>query len=709
MMKPAPGVRLTLVLDRPYAVYSGMVPGFVAGDYQAAELEIDCIPLARRAGARVILAAAIGLDPGARRLELAGRPPIGYDVISFDVGSTVIGAELPGVREHALATRPIGRFVAALDAYAGAGARRIAVVGAGAAGIELAFCLEARLRASGSAPEIQLLGSGTEILPGASRALRRRASGILAERGIPVRNQTTVQAVTRDGLVLEAGESLAFDRVIWATGATPLPLLASIPLGRDPAGFLRVRETLQSVDDDDVFAAGDCAASDAHPWIPRAGVYAVRQGPVLDANLRARLAGRSLRRYRPQRDFLSLLNLGGGRALGGKWGMAFAGPAVFALKDRIDRRFMERFQVLAPDGSDALAFPSPESMGMEEMACGGCAAKVGAGGLAQALSRLEPAVPDPSVRVGLVEPDDAAAIATPSGDIVLATVDGFRGFTDDPWLVGRVATQNAVSDVDASGGTPRHALAWVTVSDERHSEETLFQVMAGVRSELDARKISLVGGHSTVGPELMVGLTVLGGLGAGQLPFSKAGLRPGDRLVLTKPLGTGVLLAADMQGRASGAQVSEVHRAMLSGNASAAELAREHAASAVTDISGFGLAVHLGEMLGASGVRAQISVEAVPALPGAREALARGLRSSFHPQNEAAALRIWGPLHRADGPESALLLDPQTSGGLLIGIAAERESALLGALVAAGNQEARTIGVVLDAAESRIPMLEVVG
>ena len=141
MMRPVPGVQLTLVVDRPEAVYSGMVPGFVAGDYEAPELEIDAVPLARRAGARVILSPALRVDPLARIVEVEGRPPISWDVASLDVGSTVRGLDLPGVREHALATRPIRGLVDQLDArLARLGPKpRILVVGGGAAGLELAF------------------------------------------------------------------------------------------------------------------------------------------------------------------------------------------------------------------------------------------------------------------------------------------------------------------------------------------------------------------------------------------------------------------------------------------------------------------------------------------------------------------------------------------------------------------------------------------
>ncbi len=212
---------------------------------------------------------------------------------------------------------------------------------------------------------------------------------------------------------------------------------------------------------DEFFAVGDCAAWTAGPGLAKAGVYAVRQGPVLAHNLIARIRGERLRAYRPQRDFLSLLNLGDGGAIGTKWGVSVEGRAVFALKDWIDRRFVRRFQVLEQDGAvtpDFAAQPMPGG----DMLCGGCAAKVGESSLTRALERL--GVPShPAVVLGLAQPDDAAAVETERGEIVAATVDSFRAFADDPYLVGRVAAVNAVSDLWAKGVTPRFALAQVTV------------------------------------------------------------------------------------------------------------------------------------------------------------------------------------------------------------------------------------------------------
>jgi len=346
--RPVPGVRLTVVLERSGAVYSGMVPGFVAGEYTAGQLEIDAAALARSAGARVQLSRASYLDPELHVIELEDGSRVAYDVASLDVGSTVRGLDLPGVREHALATRPIHDFVTRLDAaLTAAGPRpRIAVVGAGVAGVELAFTLDARLRGEGRSPEVDLIGEDPQLLPGHPSRLARRIAREAAARGVRIHSGARVEGLEAGSVLLGgtgAAGRIACDVAVWATGAAPLPFPSGSPLPQDRAGFTRVRPTLQVVGRDEIFAVGDCASFDAFPWVKKAGVYAVRQGPVLAANLRARLAGGGLTSYRPQRDFLALINLGNRRALGSKWGAVFAGRWVWHLKDVIDRRFMGRF------------------------------------------------------------------------------------------------------------------------------------------------------------------------------------------------------------------------------------------------------------------------------------------------------------------------------------------------------------------------------
>jgi len=698
-MAPVPGARLTVVVDRPIAVYSGMVPGFVAGQYAREDLDIDVRPLALRAGARCIVAAATGLDTAARRLAIQDRPPIAYDTVSFDVGSTVAGRDVPGVREHAIPTRPIGDFVCrvgeVLAAARGREMFRVVVVGAGAGGVEVAFALTARLgREHPGRVAVLLLEAGSRVLPGYAASAADRVEAAAAARRITIRTRARVARVEADALHLEGGERLPADAVVWVAGAAALPIFQGSGLEIDEGGFLRIRPTLQCAGHDDVFAVGDCAAWTAGPGLAKAGVYAVRQGPVLAHNLTARLRGRRLRAYRPQRDFLSLLNLGDGHAIGTKWGVSVEGSTLFSLKDWIDRRFVRRFQVLDRDGAvtpDFAAAPMPGG----DMLCGGCAAKVGESSLTRALERL--GVPtNPAVVLGLAQPDDAAAVETERGEIVAATIDGFRAFVDDPYLVGRVAAVNAVSDLWAKGVPPRFALAQVSVpdTDPARAEETLYQVMAGARAALDADAVTLVGGHTTTGPELVVGFAVWGFAAAADALIRLGGVAPGDRLILTKPLGTGVILQADMRGLARAEWVEAANASMLRSNGLAARAMAARRPTAATDVTGFGLAGHLGEMLRASKGSAVLDLAALPALPGAMALLSRGVRSTAHPENARARRAMLVEPAAGRHPALDLLFDPQTSGGLLLGVPRDRGPAMLAALREAGDERAAIIGEV---------------
>ncbi len=715
-MEPPPATELAVVVDRPIAVYSGMVPGFVSGQYRNEELEIDVVPLARRARARVILAPATRIDAAARMVHLAGRPPLPYDVASVDIGSTVAGLGLPGVAEHALATRPINRFVQELDARLetarqrrGSEPMRLVVVGGGAGGVEVAFALRHRLVHAGVHPLIRLVHGGERILPGDPSGRVQRVERAAARAGIEMTCGRKVTAAVSDEVHLDDGTRLACDVLVWVTGAVGHSFWRDSDLETDARGFVFTRPTLLVDGHDDLFAVGDCATLRAFPRTPKAGVYAVRQGPYLIDNLRAWLQGGSLRHYRPQRDFLALLNLGDGTAIGGKWGRSFEGRWVMRLKDRIDRRFMKKFQVLSYAGGLTRVFRAQPDMAeaMGEMLCGGCAAKVGQHSLDRVLDRLAAVPADATVVLGVDDRDDVAAVQVPGGDLVVSTIDAFRAFTNDPYLVGRVAVANAVSDVYAKGVIPRHALALVALPQDATpevQEATLFEVLTGVRAALDALGISLIGGHTMTAPELLVGLTVQATVTDATSLMRKGGLQPGHKLILTKPLGTGVLFHADAFGKARGPWIATALEFMTRPNAGAANVAREQGVAASTDVTGFGLAGHLGEMTRASAVSTRIQLDALPALPGAVPLLALGERSTFHDENARARRGMAIARSVADRPEVELLFDPQTSGGLLLACEPQRAEALVAALHAGGDTEAAIIGEVLPARDDGAPI-----
>ena len=350
---PPPNTRVTLVVDTATAVYSGMVPGFVEGRYRARDLQIDVRSPAHRVGVRVVETRAVGIDAARRRILLEGGDSTGYDLTSFNIGSTVAHLDLPGVREHGLPTRPIGRFVQRIDvliqrarAHGSERPFRVVVVGAGAGGVELAFTIQCRLAAeTGRRIDVQLLDGASRVMRHYPSSLIRRINRLAAARGIEILCERKVAAAEAGAVVLTDGTRLGCDALVWVTGAVSHPLFTGSGLATDDRGFLRVRPTLQAQEHDDIFACGDCATLIDYPLTPKAGVYAVRQGPLITRNLRAALAGQPLQRYRPQHDFLTLLNVGDGMAIGAKWGRSFQGAWVMTLKDRIDRRFMRRFQL----------------------------------------------------------------------------------------------------------------------------------------------------------------------------------------------------------------------------------------------------------------------------------------------------------------------------------------------------------------------------
>ena len=290
----------------------------------------------------------------------------------------------------------------------------------------------------------------------------------------------------------------------------------------------------------------------------------------------------------------------------------------------------------------------PEPGEAPAMRCGGCAAKIGGDALGRVLADLA-RPPREGVEAGMDIGDDAAVLAPPPGQRLIQSVDYFRGFIDDPFLVGQVAAVHALGDLLAMGARPHSALAIATVpyATPRVMEQTLGQLMQGALKTLDAEGVALIGGHSSEGAELAFGLSVNGYAAPGEILY-KSGLRDGHALVLTKAIGA---LAG-----------------MTQSSRAAADILRRHGAAACTDITGFGLLGHLLEMLRASGTGARLSIDAVPVLEGARECLGRGYRSSLHESNRANLAALVQPLSAAPAQALEVLLDPQTAGGLLAGI-----------------------------------------
>lgn len=715
---PVPGVRVTLVSPDTLTPYSGMLPGLVAGHYSVEETHIDLARLCRWAGIRFVRSAASGVDAAGRRVLFDTRPAIEYDLLSVNTGGAPCLVNVPGAAQYATPVKPVHRFHArwrelAARARESEDSLDIGVVGAGAGGFEILLAMNHALNSVDGRP---VTATGTlrhrlhwfvrdTVLEEYPAAVRRMALRACAQRGVYCHHEFDVVQVNADGLLSATGQEVRLDAVVWCTEAMAAAWPAESGLDCDERGFIRVSDTLQSLSHPDVFAAGDAAMQRHHPR-PRAGVFAVRQGPVLAQNLRRAVLGERLRTYRPQKRFLTLLSMGDRTAIGRKGPFIAKGTWVWRWKHWIDNKFMFNFNKL-PKIIEQKSQQIPSAFqaelaldGMPDgMRCGGCGAKLGGDVLASVMDELDVLERD-DLPVGLASRGDVAVIDC-DGTSLAQSVDQVRSFVDDPWLFGRIATIHALSDLYAARSVPQSAMVIVTLpwGAESTMRRELSQLMGGVTVELSRAGCALSGGHTAEGLETSLGF-VVNGYSPGAGDTGAKGPRAGDCLILTKPLGTGVILAAAMRARAAGPVLDMALESMLLSNARAAGIIGAHGTSAMTDVTGFGLAGHLLTLLRSSGLSCHLWPDAVPALPGAAALHREGIHSSLQGAN-VRMLRSGGNMEALDAiPGWELLTDPQTSGGLLAVIPPEAVDGCLEALRRAGYDRAACIGTLAARAGS---------
>jgi pyridine nucleotide-disulfide oxidoreductase family protein len=348
--RPEPGLRVTLVTDRLMTPYSGMLPGHVAGLYSHADMHIDLERLARVSGMALVRSAACRIDRQSRAVMTDDGTVVPFDILSLNVGITPDLSGIAGAEKHGIAVKPISSFLDRLgrliaDAERPDGPRRIVLVGGGAAGIELALALKARFGAIDPVgrPFWIALATGNGLVRTLNAGVQRRARAALARHGVNVLDGFRVAEINPGGIRAQDGRFVAADAVLVSTAARAPAWLQQTGLPTDSGGFVTIARTLTVVDDPMIFAVGDCATVIDNP-MPKAGVFAVRQGAALTENLRRTFRGMPMLPHQPDRTFLTILMTGDGSAIAGRgaW-FASEGAWVWHWKDWIDRRFMRRF------------------------------------------------------------------------------------------------------------------------------------------------------------------------------------------------------------------------------------------------------------------------------------------------------------------------------------------------------------------------------
>ncbi len=522
-MSPIDGARLTLISPDVHTPYSGMLPGLIAGHYTYDEAHIDLDPLARFAGARYLQTSVDRIDPAERLIYCRdGRPPVSYDVLSINTGSTPVFAPGLAKERRVLAVKPVAPFLKGwhvlhrrlLDEPE----RRLGVIGGGAGGVELllsiqhALAEEGGLAANRAPGRFQIVTRDETILATHNAKVRKAFEKILGERNVRVHSGFEVQRVDVAG-VSNGEQVVELDDVIWVTGAEPPDWFAQSGLAVDDRGFIAVDHYLRSTSHPEIFGAGDAVSIAGDPR-PKSGVFAVRQGPALAQNLRAMVLGQPLERYRPQKAFLSLISTGDKYAVASRARWFAKGKWVWTWKDRIDRAFMQKFNELPPMSEvgpksiptvadvppEVAAFQAPDAM-----RCAGCGAKVGEltlrAALEQAGLRPDTGAGEEAGSIVLGIGDDAAAFAVPEGKLLVQSTDGFPAMIDDPYVFGRIAANHALGDLFAMAATPHSALVNVTLpfAAAAKRQADLVHLMAGIARALGEAGCPIIGGHTSGG------------------------------------------------------------------------------------------------------------------------------------------------------------------------------------------------------------------
>ena len=673
-----PAGMITLVNQSSTTTYSGMYPGVLAGKYKIDEILIDLRSLASKAGVSFVMAEIVGINAKKKKLLLAGRPEIQYSLLSLNIGSkTNLNPDslIIGDKDLAVPIKPFSKsykFIVDQDIYKDdSSVEPFVIIGGGLAGIEIAFSLRKRW------PKrfILLKVKSIEKLSKNIYQYLKDFNIDITEKDPPVSCPTLI-----------------------CTGNKSFKWIKDSSLPVDEYGRILTKKTLQVFNYPELFAVGDCGVIKDYPR-PSSGVWAVRSAKPLAKNLEALSKGLKLEEWKPQRKAIQILDTYSVEEKSKAfiyWGGVVIGPFGFLsrLKEFIDEKFIFKFNLI----NDI----EPEMVYKKDMIkCRGCAAKLAFTPLSSALKRLElsESLSDDSIEIGTLN----------SSKTLIQSVDGFPSLVSDPWLNGRLLAFHSCSDIWACGGSVISAQSVVSLPSLSNNlqQELLFQVLDGINSSLTMQGAKLLGGHTLesrkiseepYSQEIVSSLTVNGVINDNKSFWSKGGMKKGDKILISRAIGTGIIFSAFMNGQVKPYILDSVleemnksqHHIVNSINKLAETNQNSKIVNACTDITGFGLIGHLSEMLEFTNsdqlkmnlepLKIILDLDHIPVYDGVKELLTKGFESTLAPANEIFLKNINGDknlkfelicndVNLNSSYYNAMLrilIDPQTCGPLVV-------------------------------------------
>ena len=672
-MRPIEGLAVTLITDVLNTPYSGMLPGFIAGEWREDDIHIDLTKLASFAGADLIHGAVQAIDADQKQLHIAGRPAISYDILSINCGAVPELEVIDGAFENAIAVKPIAHFIKKIPDRL-AKNQPLNIIGAGVAGLELAFSFY--MKYESQSPDIHIFSRSSSLLPKMPKKASRTLSSLCERKGITIHYGKEVAKITEQTIITHDGQRYPSGLNFVVTSVKPPPFIASLRQACDKDGFISVQATLNSDIYPSIFAAGD-VANVMGAKREKAGVFAVRAGALLVKNIRRYIHNEPLLCWKPQTRYLALINTGQQNAIAIRNGLSLSGRWAWHLKNRIDIAFMRRFKEL-PEMKMTPPAPLPRysAEGFDEsdaifaeMRCSGCAAKASASLLEEAMAEASKTAKALGASSAYLPQDhvisrDASPTIPPQVPLI-HSFDSLKQMISDPFLFAQIAANHALSDLYVAGATPLWAQAHLNLQEasERRQKDNATQLLTGALMALSGAQTQLIGGHTSQSLETSLGFAVSG---AQSLHFADYDEGQDYVLLCTKGLGTGIALAAYQRQILSSQSYDETIKTMLLSNQLAATACFHAGAIAMTDITGFGLARHVQNLLDRfdKTLSVRLTLSALPVISHLHNLLAMNLKSSSFANNQMA-VSLHATAAAAKDDRFGLLFDPQTSGGIL--------------------------------------------
>ena len=648
------GLRITLISKNPYCTYSGMVPGYIEGQYNWSEINIDVVRLAFKNNIRLILNEVVKISGKDRVVYLKNNSIVEYDILSINIGIESNKNNIEGAEDFAYALKPISEIDNIISSITLSKQNKVAIIGAGAAGVEVALALNERFQKLGITKKIILIANSNTIMKSYPVAVAKKLEKAIFKKNITILFKSTVTKVLKSSIVINNIKKIKDCCSVLATNGVAPYLVKTSDLALSKNGFISVKKTLQTSNFKNIFASGDVVDIEDLSLV-KAGIYAVRQANILKKNLKKIFYKKKLINFYPQKSYLSIIGTTDNSAILHKYCITVKGKIFWFIKKYIDKKFIEKYSYNYKKNKIQTFSIESKEPSEHKMQCEGCGSKIPFEVLKQVFSK--------NINLGSLDANNVECNSS-----LVHTVDAITSIIDDLYLMGRIAAKHSLNDLFAGRAYPISTQMIISTPKSLNiiQKRDIYQISEGANSIFTEVSCSISGGHSysSENEKSSIGFSLIGKIKTNKnKPLNS---KKKHKIYMTGKIGTALVMAALKQSLIEGEYYKELVDEMTKSNIKIFKIIQKYNILDITDISGFGLALHLKNLL----IRnkkykgANIFLNKILMLNGAKKAMQKNVISSLTYSNKSSvinSLEIISNLKRYYN----ILYDPQTAGGFL--------------------------------------------